>query len=722
MGEPTREELLAEIVRLKAELAARENAAPKPDLLLQLLDHVPDLIWAKDLEKNYLFANRATCDKLLCAEHPRDVPGRTDLDFAERQRKTHPDNPEWHTFGEICTDSDDVVLREKALEKALARSEKRYRSIFDQAPFGILLADADGVIREANEAFASLIGYPLNNLIGKSYHELVDPADAERLRTQVENLQQGRIEQLDFEIFARAANGQRLRLKVRGALVRLHPDEPPCQLGMVQDITRQHAAEEQVKAERNRFYNVLEHLPALIYLQAPDHSIPFANQTFTRRFGDFRRAPCYRIIHDRQSPCVPCSTFDVFSSGKPRRWDMHDDTRDAYFEIHEIPFEDSDGSPLVMVLGIDVTKRRKARLALEQSEKEQRLLLAQMETIPDGLILFDRQGKTLWANRHVTRLLRLEAPPLPGTPCGKGRCPEGHCQNCPVPPCLEDGRFREQKFLDSDGREIHCRCFPIRSEEGGEVERVILHISDTSRHLNERINHLRAGQLAAVGELAAGIAHEINNPLNGVLNYAQIIANDPDVLHQHPQIPQKILADGERIAAIVSGLLGFTRTTDDNRSPIDITDLFKDVLLLVETQMRVEGIRVEVSMDANLPLIPGHAQKLEQVLFNLLSNARHAVNLRYPRPDEAKRIWIGAKRRDEWLRIRIDDSGVGIAAEDLPHLCSPFFTTKPEGEGTGLGLSICWQIIQEHRGRLSFESEPGCGTSVLLELPLPPAT
>ncbi|ORJ62083.1 hypothetical protein B5V00_04850 [Geothermobacter hydrogeniphilus] len=480
-----------------------------------------------------------------------------------------------------------------------------------------------------------------------------------------------------------------------------------------------HPCRKQLSLERDRFYKVLDQLPALVYLQAPDYSIPFANRTFIDNFGSYRNAPCYRIIHNRDTPCDDCSTFKVFDSGRARKWDLHDKDKDAFFEIHEIPFADSDGSPLVMVLGIDVTRRRKTRLALQQSEEEKRLLLAQLEAVPDGLVLFDLDGKILWSNRHVMSLMKLDKPLQPGQVCHGTICRHAVCTDCPVQPCIEEGVFQERELLGQDGRQLHFRCYPIRNDKG-RVERVILNISDTSRNFNRRINHLRAGQLAAIGELSAGIAHEINNPLNGIINFAQILKDNPEVLRQHPEIPERMLSEGERIARIVSGLLGFSREPDDQLQLIDPRNLVRDVLLLIETQMRNEGIRVEVEVEPETPLILAQPQKLEHVLFNLLSNARHALNARFPLPDKDKQIRILIRRQGNLLQFRVEDAGVGIDAEHLPHLCSPFFTTKPEGEGTGLGLSICWQLVKEHGGQLHFNSAPGHGTRAIVDLPLQP--
>jgi PAS domain S-box-containing protein len=233
---------------------------------------------------------------------------------------------------------------------------------------------------------------------------------------------------------------------------------------------------------------------------------------------------------------------------------------------------------------------------------------------------------------------------------------------------------------------------------------------------------IHKSRLASVGELAAGVAHEINNPINVIINYAQILADDfPDA--ENPQsIPQRIIKEGDRVAAIVRNLLNFARASDDEPGFCDIREIMNDSLELMRKQLDRDGIRVSMIMPDRLPPVMAVFHKMQQVFVNLITNARHALNAKYKPLDENKHIEINTGVLDEdgraWMRTILADNGSGIPEENLGRLFDPFFSTKPKGEGTGLGLSICYGIVRENGGRIEIDSREGEYTRVIIDLPL----
>ncbi len=233
---------------------------------------------------------------------------------------------------------------------------------------------------------------------------------------------------------------------------------------------------------------------------------------------------------------------------------------------------------------------------------------------------------------------------------------------------------------------------------------------------------MRASHLASIGELAAGVAHEINNPANSVINLAQVLVNEsasPSLAHD---VANRILREGDRIASIVGSLLAFARDRKVRKNPVDIADIIDETLSLTKAQVRKDGITLKVDVPDGLPLINGHMQQIQQVFLNIITNARHALNEKYPDGDENKLLTIKAKviRNDgcPWIRTTFTDHGVGIRDEIMEHVMDPFFTTKPAGIGTGLGLSIAHGIIVDHGGKLRIESDPGAFTRMIIELPV----
>jgi len=229
-------------------------------------------------------------------------------------------------------------------------------------------------------------------------------------------------------------------------------------------------------------------------------------------------------------------------------------------------------------------------------------------------------------------------------------------------------------------------------------------------------------KLESIGILSAGVAHEINNPLTGVINYAELISSRVED-ESLKEFSTGIITEGQRIARIVSSLLAFTRRDADARDFVRPRDLIDVVLTLVGATLRKDQIALTVALSDTLPEIVVNRQEIEQVLVNLLMNGRDALNQRFQEYDEGKQLSIRGKvmRRGarELLRITVEDAGEGISPDIAKQIFDPFFTTKSRAEGTGLGLAISLSIAKAHHGDLSVESEPGQYTRFHLDLPLP---
>jgi PAS domain S-box-containing protein len=236
--------------------------------------------------------------------------------------------------------------------------------------------------------------------------------------------------------------------------------------------------------------------------------------------------------------------------------------------------------------------------------------------------------------------------------------------------------------------------------------------------------HLRQGQkLESIGTLASGVAHEINNPIMGAMNYAQLISQrlEPEQ-KQLREYAGEIRYETERVAEIVRNLLAFAREEKKTHSPARMDDILNRTLTLIRTVIKRDQIRLEVDLPDDLPTIKCRSQQIQQVLMNLLTNARDALNARYPEydPDKIVTVMVRSFEKDGqgWLRTTVEDHGVGIPAEIRERIFDPFYTSKDRALSTGLGLSISLGIIQDHHGKLTFESEEGKGTRFFLDLPV----
>jgi two-component system NtrC family sensor kinase len=224
---------------------------------------------------------------------------------------------------------------------------------------------------------------------------------------------------------------------------------------------------------------------------------------------------------------------------------------------------------------------------------------------------------------------------------------------------------------------------------------------------------LQSEKLSAVGQFVAGVAHELNNPLTSVIGFSELLqatstnAKEKDHLNH-------IVRNAIRCHKIVHSLLGFSRQHEPERKPLRLNDVADAVIEIVAYDMRVNNVALVREYDPNLPMLLGDSHQLQQVVLNIMSNARQALES-FRRDGQ---ITLRTGTTDDRVWIRIIDNGPGISAENLKKIFDPFFTTKPQGKGTGLGLSLSYGIVQEHRGTIRAESQPGIGTEFILEFPI----
>lgn len=222
---------------------------------------------------------------------------------------------------------------------------------------------------------------------------------------------------------------------------------------------------------------------------------------------------------------------------------------------------------------------------------------------------------------------------------------------------------------------------------------------------------VRTERLAAIGELSAKIAHEVNNPLSIISNYLRIWERDiekPKKAHEHLNVVRQELS---RIAGIIRQLLDFHRPRKVEKKPLDIRQVIDDVISLVGWQLEERGIAIECSIDGDLPPVTGSLDQLKQVFLNLVINARDFI-------PEGGKLKISVSPNKNNIRIVFTDTGPGIPEEDLPRIFEPFFTTKEDTSGTGLGLSVCYGIISEHGGQIEAGNVPGGGGRFVIILPV----
>lgn len=373
----------------------------------------------------------------------------------------------------------------------------------------------------------------------------------------------------------------------------------------------------------------------------------------------------------------------------------------------------------VILIGINATDQFEINKELEQVKLDWESVFI---AIQDPLLLTDADGVIIDVNPAACTAARKNAVQIKGMTLCKllhGGRPDG--VECPLENLLKEKRTKMlETYLKGFNGYYLLTISPIVSKDLS-VNRFILTARALAEEKIRQAESIRAGQLASLGELAAGVAHEINNPINGIINYAQILRDD--FVHEEEQsaILDKIINEGERIAYIVKNLLSFSRQETQDFERLNMKDVLKDTIALVAHQLKKDHIILLFYIASSIHDIYGNIQQLKQVLLNLISNARYALNERYPTQDKNKKLKISLynkiKQNKNYIVIEVMDYGTGIPEDIVSKIFDPFFSSKPVGEGTGLGLSISHGIIHNHKGILSINSIWGKYTKAIVELP-----
>jgi len=366
-------------------------------------------------------------------------------------------------------------------------------------------------------------------------------------------------------------------------------------------------------------------------------------------------------------------------------------------------------------------ERARAEEALHESRhRAEARARALLEGASDGVVIVGRDGRIVSVNAKTEELFGYARTELLGQPIEallperyRGIHPHHRGEYFAHPRVRPMGRGLDLAGRRKDGTEfaVEVSLSHIETEEGPQTLALVTDI--TQRLAVDRATR-QAERLAALGSLSAGIAHEINNPIGIITSRIEVMLMEaaeqalPPAVVEDLQVLQR---NAMRVARIAQSFLSFARQSPAERGPVELNCVIVETLELVERQMGKEGVRITTRLDPALPRLLGHANALEQVLLNLITNARDAMS------GEGKIVietTLAAGRPDQVL-LRVSDTGPGIAPEALPRIFDPFYTTKPTG--TGLGLSVSYGIVRDHNGTVDVESTPGRGTTFVLTFP-----
>lgn len=339
---------------------------------------------------------------------------------------------------------------------------------------------------------------------------------------------------------------------------------------------------------------------------------------------------------------------------------------------------------------------------------------ATFKAVRDLIIVIDQNMHISRVNQAAIEFCGLAEEEIIGRKCCLVFCDiPGPCSCCAACEVLRTGEMAISQRRQNDGRVMEFYAYPAFQDKDGLG--VVLYIKDITERLKMQAQLLQTARLAALGEMAAGVAHELNTPLAVIIGDAQLLMRGFPEDDERRTLFEDIVSCGFRCKQIVKGLLTFSRQEQYVFDQLAVNDIVNEALKLVSYQIETGNIKIEANLAQDLPRIEGNSQQLEQVVVNLLLNARQS----FDGGEKERRIDImtGYNPDNNMNFIRVSDTGKGIPQAIITRIFDPFFTSKGMEKGTGLGLSVSLGIVQKHGGTIVVESEMGLGSAFTVYLP-----
>jgi PAS domain S-box-containing protein len=604
------------------------------------------------------------------------------------------------------------------LFEMISKSQQGFRDLIDSFDDLLLALSLDGEVRAANRSLADLLGLPFPQIICHPLSEFLEDVDG----LQQDVITRGMARFVERRTWTGVIQ---VRLKEKGtthffecvAHAMLRDDKVHGLTVLARDVT---------SARRNeaRFTELFETLQEGIYIATPDDKILEVNPALVRMLG-----------YDSKEELLAMRVADFVLDETQRTNIVREVNRQPSPESREISLKRKDGSPIICLHTatairdtagrvvryqgalVDITAQRQVEKRLH---KEQEFARRLVDSFPDLIFVVDSTKRYTYVSPNVLNVLGYEISDCIGMVFGERTHPEERGSVLSLLQDLLTGRKNfgsieiQVRHKNGDWRRLKCHFSPL-VDQAGKIEGVVISGRDVTevKRLEEQL--IQAEKLAAMGQMLAGVAHELNNPLTAILGVSELLRDRQGVDESTKRQLEMTHRQARRAARIVQNLLEFSRPASPQKKALDLNNIIDRTLQLHDHSLRRNSVEASFQPVPDLPVIVGDANQLIQVFLNLISNAEQAIKEVRP----SGHIKIGIGKTGNRLFATVTDDGPGIKPEALPKLFDPFFTTKRPGGGTGLGLSICMSIVREHGGNIEAESLSEGGACFTIFLPVP---
>jgi PAS domain S-box-containing protein len=621
-----------------------------------------------------------------------------------------------------------------ASSKELKSSEELYRTLVEDIDDGYYLIQ-DNIIVYANDAAFQTMGYERREVIGKKIYDFIPEGEWEKIALHYWEILTENTILRKVEVPIIRKNGDIIYVEARPKVISM--DDQNLIAGIFVDVSARKKREEILKEDRKsleqevrrktrelseseqKYRTIVESAADGIFLCEVDGAVISANRSLSEilgfspvgmQSGDFFD----RILETPDNPDADGIGQRIEAVGETvsTNTSIQTDGRgNVNLDIKMNTIDFGKGSRFVQGVVRDTTERKNLEVALTKSKQR---LQAAFDSVSDRMYMIDSDYIIKFVNRSISEELSLPYLDILGKKCYYLLNTKNKpCTGCPFPRTRsgQAGVTDEVTVLHKDGTRFYrVSVYPVLPVSLSRD--FLVHSRDVTEEKRIQEHLIQSDRLISLGQLSAGVAHEINNPLTSILGYAQILLQDRN--EKSPDFTDLKVIESQALncKTILNDLLLFSRTRVDKKEYFGTGEVLDAVILINQKGLKDKEVTLTKDFAPNIPPLYGDQIKITQVFLNIVKNALDAV-------DRTGKIEIKTAYDEQIGRIQVsvEDNGHGISHDDMNKIFDPFFTTKPPGKGTGLGLSVSYGIVAEHGGEIRVRSEPGKGTTFTVLLP-----
>jgi len=601
--------------------------------------------------------------------------------------------------------------------------EQRYRSIAESTPDAMVTIDAQGKIVLWNRAAEKIFGYTAEEMLGKPLTRIMPKRFHEAHKSSLDRVASGgkpKIIGKTVEVVGLRKDKSEFALEL--SMSKWKTGEGVFFTAVIRDIIERKQAEETLKDSEEKFRSLAESTSDWIWEINRSGVYIYASPKVKELLGYepeevIGKTP-FNFMPAGEAKRVANKFKDIIKNNKPieklENINLHKDGHLVILETSGVPVFDGNGH-LHGYRGVDrnITERKQAEETLQQSQERYQNLV---ENINDVIFEVDTEGNITYISPAIERIGKYKADELIGQNFSRFVHPDDM-------PGLISSFHRvlagilkpfEFRVLDKDGSIRYARTNSRQRMQHGQVIGITGVLSDITEQKKMLDSLTTTDRLAALGNMAGGFAHELNNPLTGVIGYAQLLLDRKDLSEDVRRDLTGIYEEAQRASEVIKTFMVFALKRPLKKQLSDINSFIEDVLKLRQYEQKNTNIKVKTNFDPELPLVMVGPVRIHQVFLDIIINAEYFMFQAHKKGT----LTISTEKAGEVVRVSFTDDGPGIPLENLGQIFNPFFTTKEVGQGIGLGLSICHSIVTEHGGNIYVESEPGKGATFIVELPI----